>query len=117
LPADRQAGKQASQPAGQAGKASRQAGRQRGTFGTRCTWVASHRRFAMGWIHKREDARGGGGDAARRGAARRGAASKGDEGASERARARKRRGTSGGDPLYVAHRRCLAFVRCRSLGV
>ncbi|KYQ49971.1 hypothetical protein ALC60_10994, partial [Trachymyrmex zeteki] len=36
----------------------------------------------------------------------------GDEGASARAK-----GDMGGDPLYVAHRRCLAFVRCRSLGV
>lgn len=26
-----------------------------------------------------------------------------------------RRGDTRGDPLYVAHRRCLAFVRCRSL--
>lgn len=39
---------------GRVGQASKP-GKQRGTFGTRCTWVASHRRFAMGWIHKGED--------------------------------------------------------------
>lgn len=65
--ADRQVGRQAG----------KQAGRRRGTFGTRCTWVASHRRFAMGRIHKGEDA----GRKRRR---------EGDEGASESERANER---------------------------
>lgn len=43
--------------------------------------------------------------------ARRGVASKGDEGASANARVK---GERRGNPLYVAHRRCLALVRCRS---
>lgn len=60
----------------------------------------------MGWIHKGENA----GERTRRGAAWRGVAGEGDEGASASARTE---GDTRGDPLYVAHRRCLAFVRCR----